>query len=168
MDGWSGFRNDGQRARVCRAILAPVGLEDLWSGDGPRPESLGYRRGDDEQGREMRLLLMIAWAIWTRSQALSLADLLDLEDERLRLVGELLGALSRGPEGVDAWLRQASTRAAAPSGRASAPSQPRGLAGRGDDRRGDGARALRAVRQHVLHEVRTHPERGVPLADRPE
>jgi hypothetical protein len=110
MNGWSKFRDGEQLARVCQAILAPVGLEELWSGDGPRPESLGYRRKDlDDQPRDRRLLLMIAWAIWSRSQALSLADLLDLEDEQLRIVGELLAALSRGPDGIDSWLRQGPT-----------------------------------------------------------
>lgn len=71
------------------------------------PESLGYLRTDvDEQPRDGRLLLMIAWAIWNRSQALSLADLLDLDDEQLRAVGELLAALAHGPDGIDSWLRR--------------------------------------------------------------
>jgi hypothetical protein len=126
MNGWSNFRDSEQLARVCQAILAPVGLGKLWSGDGPRPESLGYRRsGTDEQPRDGRLMLMTAWAIWSRNQALSLADLLDLEDEKLRVVGELLAALSQGPDEIEAWLRRAPpnghTNAGLPAGLSPAP-----------------------------------------------
>lgn len=101
------FRDVRQRARVCQALLARVHLEALWSEDGPSHDGLALRgNGARELARDAQLLLMTAWALWNKTQSLTLADLLDLEGEHLCVVAELIAALSRGPHEVDGWLAQ--------------------------------------------------------------
>jgi hypothetical protein len=101
------FRDVRQRARVCRALLARVHLEDLWSEYGPSVEGLGLRHdGSGRLAPDASLLLGTAWALWNGTRSLTLADLLDLDGEHLCVVGELLAAMSRGPHEVDGWLAQ--------------------------------------------------------------
>lgn len=120
------FRDVRQRARVCRALLARVHLENLWSEDGPSPEGLAFRNGARELSQDSRLLLMTAWALWNRTQSLTLADLLDLDGEHLCVIGELLAALTRSPLEIDGWLAQWARSRDCRRARSGVPSHPAG------------------------------------------
>lgn len=101
------FRNDRQRAVVCRTLLAQAGLAELWDERGP---NVGAQRRLQHTGirlpRESTTLLLTCWAIWDGTGLAAVSDLLDLGRASLSAVGELLEAMSGGPGEVDAWLER--------------------------------------------------------------
>jgi hypothetical protein len=112
------FRDEAQRAEVCRALCELAELPGYWSSVvGPRPPALEFK----EFGRQGRtvgqaLVLGFAWQLWEQDAepeagpvepeaAASLARAADvLEAALLRALGLLLVALAEGPQGLDAWL----------------------------------------------------------------
>lgn len=104
------FRDREQAARVCRTLLARVGLERHWSLGRPSPEALlAPPNGvDSDEGR----LLDVCWTLWERTSTLSLDQLLRLEPAHLEAVGELITALARGAEAIDGWVERADREAA--------------------------------------------------------
>lgn len=101
----SPFRDCDQAARVCRTLLARVGLERHWSLGGPLPEArLAPPNGANSDERR---LLEACWALWERTSTLSLDQLLRLAPDHLETLGELIAALARGTEAIDGWVERA-------------------------------------------------------------
>jgi hypothetical protein len=100
------YRDEAQHAAVCRALLTRVGLGDLWTDTGPTPRALELL-AEDGGGLSSgeRTLLLAAFALWNNHRGLRFTELLrHLDDDNLKTIGELLAAIARGPEGIDAWL----------------------------------------------------------------
>jgi hypothetical protein len=100
------FRDEAQHAAVCRALLARVDLGDLWTDAGPTARALALL-AEDGGGLSSgeRTLLLAAFALWNNHRELRFAELLrHLDDDNLKTIGELLAAISRGPDAIDAWL----------------------------------------------------------------
>ena len=98
------FRDESQKAAICRTLLARAGIEHLWTLEGPArtvdPSSDVLRSHPDG----LRLYLL-CWALWDETGILAFSDLFQLEAGTLRAVGELLQALARCPAAIDAWLK---------------------------------------------------------------
>jgi lipoyl-dependent peroxiredoxin len=75
------LRDDQQLARACRALLATVRLERLWTDDGPTPEASGLIEADAGRLSScQRTVLLAAWTFWNGSGGLRLAEVLDQFD----------------------------------------------------------------------------------------
>lgn len=100
------FRSRLCQARVVRALLARVGLERLWTDDGPTLEARLLLEADHlPLDRRQRAMCRLAWTVWGCSSGITLEELLDLMDgDDLGAVAELMTAMSIGADGVDAWL----------------------------------------------------------------
>ncbi len=100
------FRSRLCQARVARALLARVGLERLWTDDGPTPEARLLLEAEHVPlDRRQRAMCRVAWMLWGGSSGITLEELLDLMDgDDLGAVAELMAAMSSGADGVDAWL----------------------------------------------------------------
>lgn len=100
------FRSRRCQAHVARALVARVGLERLWSDEGPTPEARLLREAEHlPLAARERALCRLAWLIWDGTSEITLGDLLDLTDsEDLATVAGLLRAMSLGADAVDAWL----------------------------------------------------------------
>lgn len=100
------FRNDRQAARCNRALLAPLGLADLWTAEGPTPracELLDQAGGGMSAGEA--LMLRVTFDLWNGRGGADLGRLLAVLDaDRLRDLGELLAAMANGPDAVAGWL----------------------------------------------------------------
>ena len=105
------FRNSSQLAQVCRAVLAHGHLQHLWWEGGPTPQAL---QALEEEGSPLskreRTLVLLAWALWSGHEQLSVSTLLrTLNGELLFIYAQLLEAVALGPEAVDAWLEEHET-----------------------------------------------------------
>ena len=103
------FRNSSQLAQVCRAVLAHGHLQHLWWEDGPTRQALQALQALEQEGSTLsereRTLLLLAWALWSGHEQLSVSTLLrTLSGEILFICAQLLEAVALGPEAVDAWL----------------------------------------------------------------
>ncbi len=99
------FRNDRQRSAVCRALLARVGMRELWGPAGP--DLAAQRRTRlDALPRESAVLVLTCWALWDGTGIAAVTDLFSLSGANLRAVGELLHDGALGPQGIDAWLER--------------------------------------------------------------
>jgi len=100
------FRDEAQHAAVCRALLARGALGDLWTDAGPTARALALLEEHGAGlGSGQRTLLLAAFALWNNSTELRFAELLrHLDDDNLNTIGNLLVALSRGPDAIDGWL----------------------------------------------------------------
>jgi len=100
------FRDDVQRARVCSVLLGKTDLRGLWTKLGPTEQARALLvQGAGTLTTEKRTLFLLSWEIWRERTDLSFHDLRSLSKKRLYLVGSLLAAMARGPDQVDAWLR---------------------------------------------------------------
>src|SRR5258708_38472303 len=80
VDGWRGsmLRDDQQLARACRALLATVRLERLWTEDGPTPEASELLEADGGPlSAGKRIVLLAAWTFWNGAGGLRLAEVLE-------------------------------------------------------------------------------------------
>jgi len=99
------FRDRHQRARVCRALLTRIGLADAWTNDGPAIQSpADLRRAVERVQPGALTLLLLCWAVWDETASLAFSDVFRLDAEQLGVVGDLLSAVSRGPEEIDRWI----------------------------------------------------------------
>lgn len=101
------FRDDRQRAAVCRAVCAQAGLK-LWAKDGPteRAKELLAQDGGPMSTGE-RVMFLAAFALWNGHGKVLFADVCDrLDRPNLECLGSLLVALGRGVDAVDAWLER--------------------------------------------------------------
>lgn len=99
------FRDDRQVSAVARALLARVHHPEWWTPDGPAPEACELvEAGAPKQSAGERALLHLAFTLWNGWEAGRMRELLSLDAGNLAAVGDLLTALSIGPESVDTWL----------------------------------------------------------------
>jgi len=99
------FRDRGQRAQVCRALLAHIGLADAWTNDGPAIQSpADLRRALERLQPGALTLLLLCWAVWDETATLAFSDVFRLDPEQLWVVGDLLSSVSQGPEEIDRWI----------------------------------------------------------------
>jgi hypothetical protein len=106
------FRDDHQRAAVCQILCARVGRESLWTLTGPSPtaEQL-LRAGGGALSHGEKVMLFVAWALWNGEGELTLNEVLNtLDGGNLRMVGELLVAISAGSEAIEGWLQEYAAR----------------------------------------------------------
>ena len=101
------FRNDRQRSEVCRALLARVGMRELWGPAGP-DLAAQQRLQLESPGlpRESTVLMLTCWALWDGTAIAAASDLFSLTGNNARAVGELLHEVARGPLGIDDWLER--------------------------------------------------------------
>ena len=100
------FRDDRQLARVCRALLAHVGLEHLWTSLGPTgaASELLAANGSTLDPRR-RAMFLAAWAFWNGSGGITLAELLDrLDVGPAEALCFLVMASKYDADAVDDWL----------------------------------------------------------------
>lgn len=99
------FRDRRQKAQVCRALLARIGLADAWTNDGPAIESpADLRRALDRVEPGALTLLLLCWAVWDETGILAFSDVFRLDEEQLGVIGDLLSSVSQGPEEIDRWI----------------------------------------------------------------
>lgn len=102
------FRDDGQLARACHALLAMVGLGRLWTANGPTAEAselLEANGGPLSSGE--RVMLLAAWAFWNGSGGLALAEILQrLDSEPTEALCFLVMSSKYGADAVDDWLAE--------------------------------------------------------------
>jgi len=111
------MRNDhlNQRVRACRALLALIGYEHLWTEDGPT--ALAKKFVDQYGGPMSNLqwtLYQFVWYVWGRASDVKVQELMHLPDPLGELAVSLLHALKRGPDAVEAWLEQAQPASTSP------------------------------------------------------
>ena len=106
----SPFRDREQAARVCRTLLARVGLERHGSLAGPSPEA--RRAPPSGANSDAGRLLEACWTLWERTSTLSLDQLLRLAPAHLEALGELIAALALGAEAIDGWVERADRETA--------------------------------------------------------
>jgi hypothetical protein len=99
------FRNDKQRATVCEALCAQVGLRDFWTEEGPSAQAKELLK---EEGGTMssgeRIMFLTAWAVWNGHGKVLFADVIErLDDTNLEAVGNLLVAFAT--DSIDEWLK---------------------------------------------------------------
>ena len=99
------FRNDRQISAVAQALLARVNHPGWWTPDGPAPEACDLvEAGAGELSAGERALLHLAFTLWNGWEGGRMRELLSLDAGNLAAVGDLLTAISLGPEAVDTWL----------------------------------------------------------------
>jgi hypothetical protein len=99
------FRDDDQRQRACRTLLAEAGLADLWTAAGPTDAAQALlASGASDLPRGERVVLLAAWALWTtgRPPALPLGDLVGVSEAEP--LANLIIASLYGPDAIDVWL----------------------------------------------------------------
>jgi hypothetical protein len=102
------FRDDEQRARACRALLATVRLERLWTTHGPTPEASELLQADRSPfSSGERVMLLASWAFWNGSGGVTLAEVLErLDPESAEPLCFLVMAVKYGTDAVDDWLAE--------------------------------------------------------------
>jgi hypothetical protein len=93
------LRADQQLARACRALLASVRLERLWTEDGPTPEAsrlIEAPGGVLSSGQ--RIVLLAAWTFWNGSGGPKLAEVLEQFDSDPMAALRFLVMASRSSE----------------------------------------------------------------------
>lgn len=103
------FRDDCQKARCNRALLARVNLADLWTDAGPSDRActlLDCKGGGLSHGQAV--LLRVTFDLWNGRGGATVGELFDVLDAgNLAAVGRLLAAVGQGAASVDAWIAQA-------------------------------------------------------------
>jgi Ohr subfamily peroxiredoxin len=99
------LRDDQQLARACRALLATVRLEGLWTEDGPTPEASELLEADGGPlSSGERIVLLAAWTFWNGSGGLRLAEVLEqLDADPMEALCFLVMASKYGD---DRWVHQ--------------------------------------------------------------
>jgi hypothetical protein len=115
------FRDDVQRARVCRALLMPLRMEGLFTEDGPTERALDlWQKDGGHLSSGERVMLLVAMGIWTGpdDRPVSFAEVAyRLGGRALGRVAEVLAVLAQPDASeCDRWL--ASVEGAATEGRA--------------------------------------------------
>jgi hypothetical protein len=100
------FKDDVQRARACRGLLAPAGLQYLFTINGPNQEAKALlEKNGDPLERTERVLFLAAWDLWCGWGKLHFNDILTRIDLRdTERIASLVVAAKRNTAAVDAWL----------------------------------------------------------------
>lgn len=106
------FRDDQQLARACRALLARVGLAELWTSSGPTPRALDLLEHDGGPlSSGERIVLLAAFAFWNGSGGLRLAELIEsLDASHCDALCALVVAAKYGADAIDEWLAEHERR----------------------------------------------------------
>ncbi len=89
--------------RACRALLAMVSLEKLWTNLRPTPAALELLAGDGGNlSSAERIVLLAAFAFWNGEGSLRLAEMIPFEPSVA--ICALVVAVLQGPDAVDEWL----------------------------------------------------------------
>lgn len=105
------FKDAEQRGEVCRVLCEIVSLPGLWTAFGPTArarELLASKGSGLSAGQSVNFF--IAWDLWDGSQPSfargytfrAIAEI--ASGKYLRILGELLSAVSDGFDGIDAWI----------------------------------------------------------------
>jgi len=107
------FRDTEQRALVCRVLCELVSLPGMWSAFGPTDRARDFlAKGRAGLTAGQGAYLSIAWDLWDGSRAapgapFTMRDVVEIVSGRyLRILGELLIAISEGFDSVDAWIHR--------------------------------------------------------------
>ena len=104
------FSSESQLSRVCRAFCARGRLTGLWTDEGPTTlaRDLAERGGGPLSSGE-RLLLLVAWSVWSACSHVTVGEVLyNLDSTSLTMLGKLMIAAGQGGgEAIDAWLAEA-------------------------------------------------------------
>lgn len=120
------FRDDGQRNRVCLALLRSVRRDSLWTDKGPTVRATELRKQDGGPlVAAERAMLLLAFEVWDQDTGLRISELMRLGGHGLELAGTLLAALTGGASAVDAWLERHDAPAGAPTVRLRTNPPPR-------------------------------------------
>jgi hypothetical protein len=100
------FCDDEQSARACRALLATVRLERLWTADGPTPHAIELLEADGGPlSSGERVVLLAAFAFWNGRGSLRLAEVVEVLDvEPSEAICSLVVAVKQGADAVAEWL----------------------------------------------------------------
>lgn len=105
--GGGTFRDDKQRNAVCRAMLATLHLDHLWTQRGPTEQAcelMEARGGYLSRGEST--LLLVAFDVYNGTAHTSFDHVLyGLDPKRAAMVGTFLVAFAVG--GIDAWIEGA-------------------------------------------------------------
>ena len=114
------FRDDHQRARVCKALCNQLFVKGLFTEEGPTERAIDLlEEGGGTLSSGEQVLFRAAWDLWSSEGQLPFAGLLRLDDPKLLALGSLLVALAQGGgdpddptprardfEPIEAWLRR--------------------------------------------------------------
>lgn len=101
------FRDDEQRLRACRTLLAAGGVERLFTAHGPTREASALAEDASVLEPGPRALVRAAYALWKREpNALGFDDLVGLPEAEPLF--KLAIASAYGPDAIDAWLARPS------------------------------------------------------------
>jgi hypothetical protein len=99
------FRNEAQRAAVCRRFLATVGLTELWGDRGPKSTAWRPLISGAALPPYETLFVLAAWHVWVDDDLTRLASAFELLDPRLAEGVRALDTILRnGPIQIDDWL----------------------------------------------------------------
>ncbi|MEM1206204.1 MAG: hypothetical protein AAGN66_23435 [Acidobacteriota bacterium] len=99
---WRGNAGAGPRAHlprerrtpICLALVHMVGRPDLWTERGPTAEAFQHLAGRRRPDSEEALMLQLSWDLWAGGDGVRLRDLLQLDPDKLRAIGDLLTAIA--------------------------------------------------------------------------
>jgi hypothetical protein len=110
------FRDAEQRGITCRVLCEIVSLPGLWSAFGPTDQAreLLAKKGSGLSAGQS-VYFFVAWDLWDGSQPpfargytfRAIAEI--ASGQYLRILGELLAAISAGFDGIDAWIARYDT-----------------------------------------------------------
>ena len=99
------MRDVGQLIRVCRALLRRVGLESLWTDDGPTEQAKRLLGKEGESlAADKRTMLLLAWRFHSGAYQVRGTDLWELDNATQKAVMNLATAMEDGDDAVDRWL----------------------------------------------------------------
>ncbi|WP_394847355.1 hypothetical protein LZC95_07805 [Pendulispora brunnea] len=99
------FSSELQTNRACRALLALMRLEHMWTPKGPTIDAIDiYQRNGAGLSTSERAVFLAAWAFYDRPSPLLFSELFLLGTGATEAICSLLVALARGPREIDKWL----------------------------------------------------------------
>lgn len=109
------FRDDQQRALVCKVLLGSLGMGNYWTEHGPTEKALAIHVNKEygvwSHGEQ--ILWKLAWTLWTSDDdpGVPFGEIIyTLDGDRLELVGSLVVALSSG-SAIERWINLHGQRA---------------------------------------------------------
>jgi hypothetical protein len=102
------FKDDQQRAYVCKVLLGSLGMGRYWTEHGPTEEAkdiwMKWKSGPWSHGE--KIIWGLAWSLWTGDDdpAIPFGEIIyTLDGDRLKLVGSLVVAL-HSSSALQKWI----------------------------------------------------------------